>query len=998
MPNPAAFVAIVLLSATMTAYAFAQSPSAQGGLGAPRHLRCEYLVDPLGIDRTAPRLSWEVIDPRRGAVQTAYQVLVADDPEMLKSDQGNLWDTGKIASDQSVQVAYAGQPLKSRMRLWWKMRTWDKQDQSSPWSAPARWSLGLLEPADWQAAWIGDATVLPPPAHTSLVDGDSTSHPASPLDPLPALMLRKVFHLMDPPPRGRADATPPPASAPVKRATIYVTALGLYELRINGQRVGDHLLAPEWTDYHTRLQYQTFDVTDLIRRDENVVAALLGDGWYAGRIGLSGIVPGGPIRAIYGRQPRLLLQMELELADGRIERVCSDGRWRFTTDGPIRASDILDGEVYDARREMPGWDAPGFDDSAWKAVGLCDLDPSHAPSGAETLPATGQSKLVAQPNEPIRVVKELKPIMLTEPKPGVYVYDMGQNMVGWCRMKLTGPAGATVTLRHAEVLNPDGTIYTANLRTARQTDQYTLRGPDGTSPSGAQEVFEPHFTYHGFRYVEVTGLAEKPALAALVGRVFCSAAPECGRFECSSPPLNRLMENIVWTQRANLLSVPTDCPQRDERLGWMGDILAFAQAACFNLDMAAFFTKWVPDIRDAQADDGRYPDFAPHPYDPNARFSGVPAWGDAGVFVPWCAYVNYADERLLAEHFASTRRWVDWVHANNPDSLWRNKRHNDYGDWLNADTLKLEGWPDKGAETPKEVFATMFFARSTELVSQMAAVLGCDDDARRYAGLAGDIRAAFVQAYVAPDGRIQGDTQAGYAIALHFNLLPQNLRPPAVKYLLEGFQKYSGNISTGFHGTICLMNELNRAGQVDEAYRLLNNRAMPSWLYPVEHGATTIWERWDGYVEGRGYQDPSMNSFAHYAFGCVGEWMYRTIIGINPDDPATSHEGWRPGYRHFILRPRPGGGLTWAKGEYNSIHGRIVSNWRLENGAFTLEITIPANTTATVFVPAADAAAVLEGDRPAEQAEGVKLLRMEDGATVYEVGAGSYRFTVRAAG
>jgi alpha-L-rhamnosidase len=362
------------------------------------------------------------------------------------------------------------------------------------------------------------------------------------------------------------------------------------------------------------------------------------------------------------------------------------------------------------------------------------------------------------------------------------------------------------------------------------------------------------------------------------------------------------------------------------------------------MDMAAFLTKWIPDVRDAQTSDGRYPDFAPHPFDPATRFSSVPAWGDAGVFVPWTAYVWYGDRRLLEQHFDSARRWVDYVHEKNPDLLWKNSRGNDYGDWLNADTLKLAGWPAKGAEVPKEVFGTMFFARSTQLVARMAEVLGRTEDARRYAALANEVRAAFQKAYVQPDGMLTGDTQAGYAIALAFELLPPERQDAALQRMVTAFDRYGGNISTGFHSTICLMNELTGRGRVDDAYRLLLNRTMPSWLYPVEHGATTIWERWDGYVEGRGFQDPGMNSFAHYAYGCVGEWMFRTILGINPDEQ-------RPGFTHFTLRPLPGGGLTWARGHYDSLHGRIESAWRIDGDRVQLEVTVPANTTATVILP-----------------------------------------------
>ena len=909
------------------------------GLAAPMHLRCEYLANPAGIDVPSPRLSWQMNDGRRGAAQFAYQILVADEAAKLEQGVGNLWDTGKVVSDTSIQIAYAGPALSSRAKAYWKVRVWDQDDRPSPWSEAATWSMGLLSPVDWQAKWVGDAA------------GDDV--PVS--KPLPAVMLRKEFE-------------PKEAAGKIKQATAYVSALGWYELSINGTRVGDRALVPDWTDYKQRVQHQTYDVTKLLSGKKNALGVWLADGWYAGRLGLSGIVPNGPTRAIYGRKPMLLVQLEIEYADGSRQTIVTDDTWKTTNEGPIRMADLLDGETYDARREMPGWDKPGFDDSSWRAAAIGDA---------------GGAKLVAQMNEPIRIMDFLEPVAVTSPKNGVYVFDMGQNMVGWCQVKAHGSAGQEIALRFAEVLNPDGTIYTDNLRSAKQTDRYTFRGDGNKS-------WAPRFTYHGFRYVEVTGLTYFPKPDMLTGFVLHSGTPTAGHFECSSVLLNKLMHNIVWTQMANTPSVPTDCPQRDERCGWTGDILAFAQSACFNMNMAAFYGKWLTDMRDAQTVDGRYPDFAPHPYDPEVRFSGVPAWGDAGVHVAWCDYVNYGDKRLLGQHFDSARRWVDWIHANNPDLLWKNKRGNDYGDWLNADTLKLEGWPQEGAAMPKEAFATAFFARSTQIVSQMATVLGKDAEARKYANLADDIKAAFDAAYVQPDGRMLGETQAGYAIALDFNLLPDALCEKAVKYMIDCFDRYNGNISTGFHSTICLMRELTRAGRSDEAYRLINNRTMPSWGYAIDHGATTIWERWDGYVEGRGFQNPGMNSFSHYAIGSVGEWMYRTILGINPDPAA-------PAYKHFVLRPQPGGGLTWARGAYESMYGRIESSWKIEGGKATFDFVVPANTQATVYIPTTDAAGVKEGDRPADKATGVQFLRMEDGATVYRVGAGTYRFTARSA-
>jgi alpha-L-rhamnosidase len=893
----------------------------------PSSLRCEYLVDPLAVDTREPRLSWTVESAARGAKQTAYQILVADTASHLAANKGNLWDTGKVSSNQTIQVAYQGKPLHSRQECFWKVRLWDGSDKPSVWSKAARWTMGLLEATDWSAQWVGDK--LPSVENVS------------------ATMLRRDFKL----------------AAKARRAIIYASALGVYELRINGQRVSDQLLAPEFTDYHTRTQYQAYDVTSLLRPGANAIGALLGDGWYAGGIGLAQALVKKP-RNIYGNHPRLIAQMEIELGDGKTERIVTDNRWRTTREGAIRSSDILNGEEYDARREMPGWDRPNFDDKSWQAADVA---------------AQVNTKLEAQPNEPIRVTQEIKPVSMNEPKPGVYVFDMGQNMVGWCRLQTQGKAGTTVTLRHAEILSPDGTIYTDNLRIAKQTDTYTLRGT-------GLETFEPHFTYHGFRFVEVTGLQERPQLAAITGRVFHSAMRETASFETSDPMLNKLWQNVLWTQRSNMHSIPTDCPQRDERMGWMGDIQIFVGTGIFNMDMAAFFTKWMKDVRDAQATDGRFADFSPQPFDKDKRFTGVAGWGDAGIVVPWRVWQLYGDKRQLAENFESSKRWIEFIRTNNPELLWKNKRGNDYGDWLNSDTFIYEGFPRKGGQVPKEIFATMMFAYATDLLSRMAAVLGKGDEAKQYAALFTDIKAAFNKAYVSADGHIQGDTQAGYALALHFDLLPESLRPLAFKHLLDGIARYNGHMSTGFHSTYRMMLELTRAGHSDVAYNLINTRSFPSWGYSIENGATTIWERWDGYVKGRGFQDKGMNSFNHYAIGAVGEWMARVILGINNDDA-------HPAYEHFFLRPSPGGGLKWAKGHYDSIRGRIESSWSVAAGSLKFDVTIPANTTATIYLPAKGSASVMESGKLATRSTGVQFLRMEDGKAVFLVQSGSYSFT-----
>ncbi|MBE0540976.1 MAG: glycoside hydrolase family 78 protein [Verrucomicrobia bacterium] len=1064
------------------------APATVGSSGGllVENLRCEYRVNPAGMDVVEPRLSWTLASDQHGQKQTAYYILVASSLETLDRDAGDLWDSGKVVSDATLHVAYAGKPLQSRMRAWWKVRVWDKDGQPTAWSSPAVWTMGLLDPSDWQAKWIADPssmTNVTPRGplngyHSQLANeanvlkwvvidlGESLSFdavrlfPARPYDwqpDTPGFLFPLRFsievanqadfsdsHLVvdrtqgDQPHPGtnapsyhfsavtarfvrltatqlnRRDSTnfalalaelqvlsgehnlaagaqvtaldsietgawamtnltdgvtvtvkPGTASAALpgtmvrksftlatafRRATVYASALGLYELRINGRRVGDELLAPEWTSYRKRVHYQTHDVASFLKPGENVLAAMLGEGWYAGRLMA---MP----RFAYGNYPRFLLQLELELADGSKHTVVTDDSWRSTINGPIIASGIYDGEIHDARKELPGWDEAGFDDHRWSAVKAFDLD---------------SRQLIWQRNEPIQVVKELSPRQLTEPKPGVYVFDFGQNMVGWCRVKACGLAGQTVVIRHAEMLNDDGTLYTANLRGAPQVDRYTPRA-DG------EFVFEPRFTYHGFRYVELTGLAKPPAHDAILGRVFHSTSPVIGRLECSDPALNQLMKNILWTQRGNLMSSPNDCPQRDERFGWMGDMQAFAQTAIFNMDLAAFFTKFAQDIRDDQANDGRFPDFAPHPGDPNKHFSGVPAWGDAGTIVPWRAYQNYADTRLLAEHFEAARRWVDYIHRNNPGLIWSKGRNNDYNDWLNGDWIKQAGWPNQGGAVPKEVFATAFFAHSTDTIAKMAEVLGRTDDARRYRELFHRIKAVFNEKFVQPDGRIEGDTQGGYALALSFNLLPDELRPKAGQFLVENIRRYHSHLSTGIQTTHRAMLELTRHGESDLAWQLLTNRTFPSWRYMIDNGATTIWERWDGYVKGCGFQDAGMNSFNHWAFGAVGEWMWRNIAGLNPDET-------QPGWKHFTIAPKPGGGVTWARAEYQSIRGRIACDWKIESGNVSVHVLVPPNTTATLYLPTTDATRIIESSKA------IPLIRFTPEGARIELESGRYEF------
>ena len=724
-----------------------------------------------------------------------------------------------------------------------------------------------------------------------------------------------------------------------------MTAKGVYEAHINGQRVSNQLLTPGWTDYNTRIQYQTYDVTAMMQQGGNVVGAIMGTGWYSGHIGFP--VAGGGYDN-YGSEPQLLFQLHLDYADGTSAVLLSDETWQGTT-GPILYSDLLMGEMYDARRELVSWDQAGSANISWSAV---------------TCYNHGAVLLVADQAQSIQVTETFSPQTVSERTPGCYVFDMGQNMVGWVRLRVQGEAGTYVQLRFAEILNPDGTLYTENLRSAKQTDTYILKG-------GTVEVFEPHFTFHGFRYIEVTGYPGTPTLGALTGCVVHSATPQTGTFECSSAMVNQLQRNIVWGQRGNFLSVPTDCPQRDERLGWMGDAHIFVHTASYNMDVAAFFTKWMNDVVDAQSPEGAFPDTAPRMV---VVADGAPAWGDAGIIVPWTIYQMYGDKRMLEQHYTAMTRWIGYLQHANPDLLWTHVLNNNYGDWLSID-----------ADTPKEVLATAYFAYDSLLLSKIASVLGHHEDAEKYKVLFQGIKAAFCRAYVTSDGRISGETQTCYVLALHMHLLPLELRPLAAKHLIEEIEKKGWHLSTGFVGAGYLCPVLTEAGYTDVAYRLLMNETFPSWGYSIKHGATTIWERWDGWTEERGFQDPGMNSFNHYSLGSVGQWLYQYVAGIERDSE-------RPGYQHSIIRPYLGGELTYAKAEYASMYGLIKTYWQRDMDRFTLHVTLPANTTATVYLPTNHKSHIVESGKRVEDAEGVVYVQEENTWTLFEIGSGEYKF------
>ncbi len=893
-------------------------------------LRCEYRTDPVGIGELRPRLSWTLESDRRADLQTGYRIVAAPSLQELTARSNVQWDTGDVGSDRSVGVPWEGRPLASRTSCAWQVAVRDSSGTWSAFSEPASFEIGLVAPSDWQAQWIRlgeapDRTFDPPTGQT--YDEWQNSVAASPY-------LRRSFRV-----RGA-----------VRRARVYATARGVYELHLNGARVGRDVLAPGWTDYNVRLHHQTCDVGALLREGENVLGAILGDGWYAGCVGFDAKRRG----AHYGSHPQLLAQLELEYDDGSRETIVSDGSWEGTT-GPILYSDLLLGEHYDARLEMPGWSEPGSDGAGWYPVAA---GPAGGPDPAP------------QPDEGVRVTGEVTAVSVSEPEPGRFIFDLGQNIAGRVRLRARGEAGTAITLRHAEVLNPDGTLYTENLRFARATDRYVMRG-------GGDEVFAPHFTFHGFRYVEVTGYPGEPDISAVTGEVLQSATPPAGSFSCSSDLVNRLQQNIVWGQRDNFLSVPTDCPQRDERLGWMGDAQIFVRTAAYNADLDAFFTKWMGDVLDQQTPEGAFPDVAPLLSERSREMlrKGSPAWGDAGVIVPWTLYKSYQDTGIVERCWDGMARWMRYLSDTNPGLLRRERLGNNYGDWLSPQEDR----------TPRELFATAYWAYDAALMAEMARATGREREARAYDEVRDGIRAAFVDAYVDGAGRLLGDTQTGYVLALHMDLLPPALRPRAVEHLVDAVEREDGHLATGFVGVGYLCPVLSEAGRSDLAYRLLTQETYPSWGFMIRNGATTIWERWDGWTPEKGFQSPNMNSFNHYSLGSVGEWLYRHVAGID-QEPGSA------GFSRLLLRPQPGPGLTGARAEYRSVQGPITSAWRTDGDRFTLEVAVPPNTTATVCLPVDADAEVSEGEKPVEEAEGVRVLSRAGREVRLAVGSGTYRF------
>jgi len=876
---------------------------AQAKLTAER-LTCEYLVDPIGIDSPTPRLSWILESKQREQNQSAYQILVASTAAKLRRDQGDLWDSAKVASNQSVQVPYGGSPLVSGQRCFWKVRVWDQDGKVSSYTKPACWEMGLLSLGDWKAQWIGRTT-------------DTNYQPAP--------FLRRVFTV----------------DGKIARARAYICGLGYYELHLNGRKIGDDLLDPGYTRYDKRDLYVSYDVTDSLRRGKNAVGVILGTGWYNVHTKAVWNFHKAPWRSA----PKLLMQLKVDYADGRRETIVTDGTWKTST-GPIIFDSIYGGETYDARLEKPGWDLPDYDDSDWSA--------------AQVVPAPG-GKLVAQTMPPIRADRTIKPVKVTEPKPGVFVFDMGQDFAGFAELKVRGPAGTKVVMKYSERVDKQGMIDRAEIqqhvlrvdpKQQFQTDTYILKGT-------GLERWHSRFTYHGFQYVEVTGFPGTPTLENLRGVFIHSAIPAEGRFECSNPLLNRIWEAGRWSYLSNLQGIPTDCPHR-EKNGWTGDAHLAAEQGLFNYGPEAVYSKWINDLDDEQRPTGELPGIVPTS-GWGYQWGNGPAWDSAFLLIPYYMYEYCGDAEILGRHFAGMKRYVDYLTSKAHDGIV---------------TIGLNDWAPWKTQTPADITSTAYYYRDALVVSLAAKLLGNETDAYKYAELAANIRKAFNQKFFHPDTGLYGNgSQTSLSCALYQGLVEPEQKELVLNKLIEAVNKQNGHIDTGILGAKYILNTLTDYGRADVAYRIAGQKDQPSWGWWIEQGATTLWEQWDG--------NASRN---HIMYGDISAWFYKALAGINPDPAA-------PGFQHIVIRPNPVGDLTWAKATYDSVRGTIASSWTMRNGEFRLAVTVPANATATVYLPTSQINQVKEGRRAAADAEGVKPIGVQKGRSVFDIGSGKYEFT-----
>lgn len=863
-------------------------------------LRCEYRSQPLGLDEPKPRFSWQLQAEERGKWQASYRVMVASDSSLVLPVRADLWDSGVVGSGNSSQIEYQGRALSAGTRYFWRVEV--QADSGEIVSSENEWFETGMMGEPWGAEWI---TLPRPPDVTD--------------EFRPCPYLRRRFEL----------------TAPFQKARVYVTALGLYRLFINGLRIGNDHLAPGWTDYRKRIPYQTLDVSDHLKAGDNSIGIVLADGWYCGYLGTA------RERELYGAFPQALVRLVVD--DGR-EVVVSDGSWEGSF-GPHLASDIYLGEIFDGTRSLHHWAEPQGDSGKWQPA---------------TVSQGSGGRLMASPIEPVRPDTELAPVEVKSVGKDTTLFDFGQNLAGWTKLTLDeAEAGSQIVVRHAEMLDGDA-LYLESLRHAKATDVYA------TGPGG--QVLEPWFSYHGFRYAEVhhPGVSSDALKATSVSAR--TPLDVAGEFNCSNEDLNKLHEAIVWSYRSNWLEVPTDCPNRDERLGWTGDATICANTACYLMDAGAFYSKWMADVEDAKTEDGLFTDVAPAV--PPWTVRGAPGWGDGGVVVPWMIYRFYADTRILERHLPSMRRWVDEVWAKNLDLLWTREVGSNYGDWLEV-----------GSYTVKEVLSTCLFARSARIVADSCSAIGDSASSKIYSDLSDAIGKEFRRAYV-KDGRISGDTQSSYVLALACGVLDEDSTGPAIERLVQLINDNGGRMSTGFLATEQLLPVLADHGLVDEAYGLLEAHHFPSWLHLIDNGATTMWEHWDSWTPEDGFKNPFMNSFNHCSLGSVAKFLYEYVGGISP---------LGAGFKKFQIHPRPGGSLTHARVAFRSHAGRIVSEWRRDGDRFGLNVEIPANTQAAVILPDGT---IEESGHPVDKAEGLLSIDFSGEQAFLELAGGVYSFEV----
>ncbi len=910
-----------------------------------KQVLCENTTNPIGIDIARPQLSWQLQSAARNTLQTAYEIRVAASSSDVTKGKNLLWNTGKKVTNQSVHINFEGAALQSAKKYYWQVKVWDNHGNSSVWTEPAFWQMGLLKKEDWKANWIQAA-----------FEEDSLMRP-SPL-------FRKVFS----------------ANKKIQSANLFITSHGLYESFINGQRIGEAYLTPGFTSFNKRLQYQVYDVTKNLQQGKNAIGVSLGNGWYRGNLVWEGR------KDLYGKDLSLLYQLKIVYTDGTTEDILSDDSWKSST-GAVRNSEIYHGETIDARMEKDGWNTGGYNDAEWSGVKIVSFD---------------KANLVATINEPVTKHEIFKPLKIFKTPLGEQVIDFGQNLVGFVQVKIKGNAGDKIIIQHAEVLDKAGNFYTANLRAAKQTNTYILKG-------AAEETFEPHFTFQGFRYIKIQGFPAEIKPENFTAIALYSDMKPTGTFTTNNALLNQLQHNIQWGQKGNFLDIPTDCPQRDERLGWTGDAQVFSRTASFNMDVNNFFRKWMKDVAADQLPNGSVPFVIPNVLGNDA--AGSTGWADVATIIPWNVYLAYGDKRILDEQYASMKAWVNFMETKSKNDLWNTGFH--FGDWLFYH-------PDddndgRAAITDKYLIAQCFYAHSTQLLINAAAVLDKKEDVQKYSELLQKIKAAFLKEYVTGSGRLVSGSQTAYVLALNFDMLPENVRASAAERLVTNIKDYNYHLTTGFLGTPYLCHVLTRFGYHDIAFTLLMQETYPSWLYPVKMGATTIWERWDGQKPDSSFQSVGMNSFNHYAYGAIGDWMYRVIAGVDTDG---GEDG--VGYKKIIIRPRVDGrglkagenesewskagglpkntkgegGLLSVAADLQTQYGKISSHWKNENSTLSIEVEIPVNTSAVIYLPTANIESIKEGGAFISNNKSIIIKEKQTNYTIIEVGSGKYFFTL----